>query len=373
MPEPEAGIALCLSGGGYRAMLFHVGSLWRLNQVGMLPQLSRISSVSGGSITAATLALHWRNLQFNPAGVAQGFDKVTTAIRRLAGTTIDVGAGIKGIFTPGKSIGDYIAARYDDLLFKGATLQDLPTEGTPGSALTDPTTGPRFVINATNLQSGALWRFSKKYMADYLVGIINKPRVKLATAVAASSAFPPFLSPVHLRVRHEDFEPGQEPLHKPPYTTNVTLSDGGVYDNFGLETIWKRYATILVSNGGGKMQPSPSVPFDWARQSKRVLDVIDNQVRSLRTREVIDAFENGTRKGAYWGIRTDISEYNTPCLPAPHAQTLQLADISTRLAKLDAATQERLINWGYAVTDAALRCHVNSTPPAGTFPYNRGI
>jgi NTE family protein len=55
--QPEQGIALCLSGGGYRAMLFHLGSLWRLNEAGLLPKLDRISSVSGGSIAAGVLGL----------------------------------------------------------------------------------------------------------------------------------------------------------------------------------------------------------------------------------------------------------------------------------------------------------------------------
>ena len=55
--EPEPGTALCLSGGGYRAMLFHVGALWRLNDAKLLASLKRISSVSGGSITAGLLAV----------------------------------------------------------------------------------------------------------------------------------------------------------------------------------------------------------------------------------------------------------------------------------------------------------------------------
>jgi NTE family protein len=54
---PRPGIALCLSGGGYRAMLFHVGALLRLNELGLLLSLDRVSSVSGGSITAALLDL----------------------------------------------------------------------------------------------------------------------------------------------------------------------------------------------------------------------------------------------------------------------------------------------------------------------------
>jgi NTE family protein len=64
-----------------------------------------------------------------------------------------------------------------------ATLQDLP----------DDTSGPRFVINATSVQTGALFRFSRPYLADYRVGRILNPTVELA--VAASPAFPPVLSP----------------------------------------------------------------------------------------------------------------------------------------------------------------------------------
>ena len=54
---PEAGAGLCLSGGGYRAMVFHIGVLWRLYETGLLKSMKRISSVSGGSITAGVLAL----------------------------------------------------------------------------------------------------------------------------------------------------------------------------------------------------------------------------------------------------------------------------------------------------------------------------
>jgi len=48
---------------------------------------------------------------------------------------------------------------------------------------------------------------------------------------------------------------GTEDLHRQPYTSRSCWSDGGVYDNLGLETTWKRYETILVSNGGGRWRP----------------------------------------------------------------------------------------------------------------------
>jgi NTE family protein len=82
---PERGIALCLSGGGYRAMIFHVGVLWRLNEAGYLRRLARVSSVSGGSITAGVLGLKWPRLAFDGGGVARGFGaEVVEPLRALA-------------------------------------------------------------------------------------------------------------------------------------------------------------------------------------------------------------------------------------------------------------------------------------------------
>src|SRR5262245_13641652 len=75
LDQPQPGIALCLSGGGYRAMLFHLGSLWRLAELGYLPKLSRVSSVSGGSITAALLGHRWKTLGFDASGVPANFVK----------------------------------------------------------------------------------------------------------------------------------------------------------------------------------------------------------------------------------------------------------------------------------------------------------
>jgi NTE family protein len=58
--NPPPDIALCLSGGGYRAAIFHLGAVRWLNEIGWLPRLSMISSVSGGSILAGHLAYRFR-------------------------------------------------------------------------------------------------------------------------------------------------------------------------------------------------------------------------------------------------------------------------------------------------------------------------
>src|ERR1700727_2751182 len=65
----EDGIGLCLSGGGFRAMLFHLGAFIRLNEMGLLSKLDRVASVSGGSIAAGALAVAWNDLNFDDVGV----------------------------------------------------------------------------------------------------------------------------------------------------------------------------------------------------------------------------------------------------------------------------------------------------------------
>jgi NTE family protein len=281
---PSPGIGLCLSGGGYRAMVFHLGALWRLNELGLLKkaimvhkaptemgaqQLVRVSSVSGGSITAGLLGLRWRSLVFDSAGVATNLGPlVIDPIRALAGVTLDAKAIALGILLPWKNIADEIATAHRRYLYGDATLQDLPTDAE----------GPRFVLNATSLQSKVLWRFSKPFMGDYRVGLIRNPTLDLATAVTASGASPPFLSPVQLKPRPMDFDPTTAPrknsLQFKPYTSDVRLTDGGVYDNLGLETVWKSYQTILVSDGGGATADQPKTSKGWLRQVYRVLDLL---------------------------------------------------------------------------------------------------
>src|ERR1700688_977693 len=283
---PDKSIALCLSGGGYRAMLFHLGALWRLQELGYLNTtlcaphaanfgpLGRVSSVSGGSITAGLLALKWNACKSedpNPASrVAAFLHEIVVPIRAfatvdIAGLTLAGALGLIGaILFPG-TVNQYVTGKYNKHLFNGATLDQI-------------TKVPTFVINASNLQSGALWRFTREYAADWRVGKIPTTKlIELAQAVPASWAFPPFLSPARLKFKDSDYAAnsggqGAYNLQRPPFTTNPMLSDGGVYDNLGLETAWKNHQTILVSDAGGKMQPQPEPKTDWARHAYRVFD-----------------------------------------------------------------------------------------------------
>lgn len=352
----EKGMALCLSGGGYRAMLFHTGALIRLNETGLLPTIKRVSSVSGGSIVAALLGLRWKDLGFR-GSIGENFNElIVRPIRKLASKTVDLRVILQGLFLPG-SIIHWLSRAYAKHLYGTATLQDLP----------DDEEGPRFVINASNIQSGVLWRFSKPYMGDYRVGRVISPAFPLAKAVAASSAFPPILSPAVQKVEKGKMklDPGND-LHVEPYTTAVVLTDGGVYDNLGLETAWKRYTTILVSDGGGYFSPEPHPKRNWLSQSYRVLNMIDNQVRSLRKRQLVACYKDQSDEhdGAYWGIRSEIKKYGLPdALAFPEERAKKLAETATRLKCLWADIQIGLINWGYAICDAAIRKHLNLSIP----------
>lgn len=337
-------------------MLFHVGSLWRLAETGKLFELTRISSVSGGSITAGALALAWPGLA--AGGMATFKAGVVEPLRAMARQTIDERSILGGIALPG-TIGDFIARAYDKHVFGGKTLQDLPD-------------APKFIFNATNLETGTLFRFSKKDARDWRVGRIAAPTIRIAQAVAASSAFPPVLSPYILDVDPSDFEPALPgEIADDAFRRDISLTDGGVYDNLGLEQVWKSCRTVLVSDGGGRLADDSSPPGDWVRQAMRITEVIDHQVRNLRRIQVMNSFEAKERDGAFWGIRTDIGEYGLGnSLPCPHAKTLKLAQTPTRLRRLPEDAQERLINWGYAVADAGIRRYWSAGLPAPTaFPY----
>ncbi len=298
--EPEPGTALCLSGGGYRAMVFHVGALWRLYEAGLLGGIKRISSVSGGSITAGLLALKWKKLSFDPARLAARF-RPRGRRRRCAHSRARRSTPRRSSsawLLPGR-VSDRVAAAYEEHLFGGATLQDLPD-------------APRFVINATNVQSGALWRFMKPYMRDYRVGEVKNPTVPLARsgrrlvgvpAGALAGRAAARSERVHAQVRHG---PAADAVHQqgdPVPTAASTTISASRRRGSATRPFWSAMAAA-------RSQPEEEPKSDWARHAYRVLDLIDNQVRCAAQAAGDRLVQGrGARKGAYWGIRTDIADY----------------------------------------------------------------
>jgi NTE family protein len=101
------------------------------------------------------------------------------------------------------------------------------------------------------------------------------------------------------------------------------LTDGGVYDNHGLQPLLERCHTLLVSDGGAPWTTSTAGYRRWLPQLKRVLGVTDNQVRALRRQDLIARFmaaedpdllqlpaasklrRHFALRGTYWGISAD--------------------------------------------------------------------
>jgi NTE family protein len=379
--EPAAtqlrqGIALALSGGGYRAMLFHTGVLIRLNELGLLKEVSRISSVSGGSISAAYLGLIWKRLTWKDGVATNLRDIYVEDILNFSRRSIDYACGVVGFVTQGFLVTQLISWLYDRALFHGATLQDLPSDSE----------GPRFIICAANLTTGSLWRFSRPYMADWRVGRILNPDFSLARAVAASSAFPPALSPMRLNLKRYEVTQWPEPQDhteiRPPLPAFVrsraVLTDGGTYDNHGLEPV-ATWPTLLVSDGGAPHAVKSSGYWNWYTQAKRVLDVEDNQVRALRRRRLIERFQDdratGLGKGAYWSIGTNPDLYARQGGLACRTEAVTvLALVDTRLADFGDVIRNALVNWGYAICDKSVRGWYRPDLPAATsWPMPDGL
>ncbi|MDC7745811.1 patatin-like phospholipase family protein [Rhizobium binxianense] len=362
-PAERYKLGLCLSGGGYRAMLFHAGSLARLNEAGLLAKLDMISSVSGGSIASGLLAYIWPRLVFKNEVAVNFKTEYLDRILALSQVFADGPSFLKGVFNPFSSAAEEAAKLYERHLFDGRSpsLRDLPRS-------------PWFVFCASNLSTGSLFRMSNRYIADYRIGVSFHPTLSLATAVAASAAFPPVLSPLRLDLSQFSWkrEKLDDTVGEPVAPGRAILSDGGVYDNHGIEPALKRCDCLLVSDAGAPWRSSTRGYWNYLSQLKRVLDTTDNQVRSLRRRDLISGFRAAKQAemlglddlaksalrarthGVYWSIDSkdaELKPYASYTLPP---SSVVPSEIGTYLHFVGAKETEHLTNWGHYVCDAML-------------------
>ena len=352
-------LGLALSGGGYRAALFGLGSLWCLNESGLLGKLDRITSVSGGSILMGVLAHRWPELRFNN-GRADNFEEVVAEpVRAFCGKTIDIGASLIGMLTPFKTAGEFLADRYEEELFGDSMIKDIPIANGSGN--------PKFIFYVTNMQTGRSFRFQQDMVADYMLGMSHTTNVPLAVAIAASSAFPPIFSPVILRTDPTAWTGGSKLPNLDMLRKRIVLADGGIYDNMGLESLIDNVDIALVSDAGAPFEVDENPAEDDIFQLGRVHDILTDQTRALRKRWLISEFEAERKRGAYWGIGTSISAYNsTYRMTSDSAVSDSLERVPTRLSSFAPDRQGHLINWGYALCDVSLRVRAGLQLPEAT-------
>ncbi|MDQ6907102.1 MAG: patatin-like phospholipase family protein [Chloroflexota bacterium] len=369
MPKPgRKGIALCLSGGGFRAALFHMGALRRLNELGALGHVDRISAVSGGSIFAAHLVEaipQWPApgavipTEIWDAQVAGPFRAFTRKNMR----TLPILARLLpwNWFRPATMV-EALAKR--EAALTGKTLGQLPDR-------------PDYIFCATDMVYGAYWVFEKEKTGDHwYVGYRQSdPKWPVARAVAASSCWPPVFDPLPLRLRPNEYTPAEQwedPKERAANLAHMALTDGGVYDNMGLEPVWNTAACVLVSDGGGTFHAS----YGWnlIRRVLRYQDIVQNQARAVRKRWLMSNFIQGVLAGAYWGISTKVEHYDLP--DARGYSKALVDDILSRVRTDEDAFSEAEIavleNHGYFLADAAIRQHASNlimpNPPDVTPP-----
>ena len=353
----EAKIGLAVAGGGYRATLYSLGSLWRLNEFGLLPKFKTITSVSGGSITTGYLATKWEDLIFDSDGVAINFREVIAEpLQIFCSNGIDVKAGFSGLLSFRDTIGDKVAKAYDRKLFHGAQIQSLSDEA------------PEFLFYGTNFQTGASIRLQKSAIYDYKIGEYPSPEISMAKVVGISSAFPPILSPVTLKTEPDHWKRTKYSSYHDDIKLRkkLLLTDGGLYDNMGLEAVWKgkgKYSHVIVCDAGAPFTVKHNIKTNWASQYIRMSDLMINQQRALRKRLLIDNYEakdkegnNAIYGGTYFGIATKINDYEfEQSMTSDSKVSLSLQHIRTRLNAFTKEEQSHLINWGYALADTAVR------------------
>ncbi|MBL8227631.1 MAG: patatin-like phospholipase family protein [Bryobacterales bacterium] len=359
----DATLGLSLSGGGFRATLFHLGVLRRLNDLGLLSRMTLISSVSGGSILNGLLAVRWQRLRKGAGGIFTNFEEeVEQPVREFCSKNLRNYPLLTGRLDPRNwwnlakddySATNLLAEEYDSELLGGATMQMLSDILNAG--------GPRFVFCATNLATGVNWRFDGKRMGDYQVGYTWKPEMTLGMAVAASSAFPLAFPPLVLELEGSQWEFGDLPdgETRDEMRKKAHLTDGGVYDNMGLEPVWKKHDFVFCSDAGAPFGLEGEPGGNIASRLKRASDIIDRQSRALRRRMLIDAFDRKDYRGAFWGIATNIEEYPLePKATGYTGGTLEaIGDIRTDLDVFTKGEQLVLMNHGWLLSGAAIRAY----------------
>jgi NTE family protein len=354
--------ALCLSGGGYRAAIFHLGAMLRLQERGLLEEVGLFSAVSGGSIALAWLATSYLGGRDEPG---EDFDEwcgridfraaVLEPFRAIVARDLRTWPVLATLpfnwAWPSTRV--HLLERGYRRFLGDTRLAELPES-------------PAFVFCATDLAFGCNFEFSRRRVGDFQAGYLREPgAVALASAVAASSCFPPLFGPLRLRAGAGDFSGGKQ--SGSPLLAHLELSDGGVYDNMATEPAIKRSGRILVSDAGA--------PFGfqagrhYLRRLLRYAAVMGNQAVALRKRLFFGRREAGDFQGAYWHLGEERDAGADGYSLGLCAQLL--ARVRTDLDRFTAAEFEVLANHGYFSCEAGLLADGLADPeaPAARWPF----
>ena len=364
-------VALALSGGGVRAAVFHCGVLQRLALDGLLESTTFVSTVSGGSLVVGLILC--QNGHRWP-GSEEFLEAVLPSVRaRLTTATLQWSYAWRSVVLPwrlARGRTHVLASQLEAQWGICGTMQDAPET-------------PRWMVNATCYETGRNWRFSRRRMGDYVTNYVLKPATPIADAIAASAAVPGAIGPLAIRSDDYDwhrYEKGQLVAGSTP-AKRYALWDGGVYDNLGVESLFKPgggfrdgFDFLVVSDASaplsldiGRVKP---VLMPW-RRALRLVDVATEQVRGLRARALIAEFQRSPAAGVYVRIGNTVEMvYRAVRRKAPAGEHLEEVDVAraerfkTTLRRLSGEEFELLRRHGFEVANATL-----ATRQADRFSY----
>jgi NTE family protein len=297
--SPEEGsmrkIGLCLSGGGFRATVFHLGVLARLAEQRRLEDVELVSTVSGGSLAAA-LVMACNGMRWPTS--AEYLDRVLPAAREKV-TTQDL---------QGALIGDVL--RFPLRLFHTRAdemSRELQERWAVTGRLSDLPEHPRWIINSTCYETGRNWRFERDRMGDSSFGHSADTWIPISDAVAASCGFPGLVGPLVLDTRQHSWKRPEGRVRSQLAFRRLHLWDGGVCDNLGVEGMhsflngWEQNVDLLmISDGCARVRPEPY--RTWKAADRLIRGLMLEEIRSLRFRAIVERARNHDDQVCYFLI-----------------------------------------------------------------------
>lgn len=317
-------ILCALSGGGFRATFFHAGVLRGLIRLGLKNNIKVVSSVSGGSITNALFGL-----KFDEINTVEDFDQlVLTPLielsnhdprnallkqRLISGINSSIAGFGSLLGALGKPLSlfatrqnsDHFIEQLDRFIFKGKKLGDLSKN-------------VRVVINATNLNNGARFRFDNTDFGDYKMGYSYEvDQLPISFAVMASACFPGLFSPIKFDIGKHKFvlrNKNKQDACSPNMTPDsVYLSDGGLYDNLGYFSIKSelergRDGFVVISDAANRFNNDLSM-YGFINSIFRVKDILMEQISNRDRRLIMDNLFSDKWTGVYLKLENSCRYY----------------------------------------------------------------
>ena len=310
MMNDEKRIGLALSGGGYRAAAYHIGALRALHKLGVLDKVDVISSVSGGSIIAASYALHDGDYNSFEKEFSEKMRKgvfhlvlfnlflvivfVYLAIRFGGGWGLAFSLAVLCFgWYKVLPLSNLIAWQYDTLFFHGKKLKDLKTF-------------PVVTINATDYPTVSQFTFSRERMYDYYYGdgAFYHEQFPVSKAVMASSCVPFAFCPIRIP---KTFWTSVMRGKKQPM-----LLDGGLYDNQGTHVLTDKMSPykcsyIIVSDAGNGVVSDKWI-FNPLVTLQRTSEVFMQRIKKIQIQQNLFMKTHPDKRFAYALLEWDVNE-----------------------------------------------------------------